>query len=69
VNDLDIKRQLGVGTATLADHLREYKDPFEPSDTLSAIAAPDSDFQLFALSTADRDARPRPHRPVTLPDL
>ncbi len=28
----EIKRVLGVGTATMADHLRQYKDPFEPSD-------------------------------------
>lgn len=50
VNNLDIKRQLGVGVATLADHLRDYKDPFEPSDTPPpAGAVSDIDFQLFLL--------------------
>jgi hypothetical protein len=27
----EIKRMLGVGMATMSDHLRLYKDPFEPS--------------------------------------
>ena len=29
MNGADIKRVLGVGMATLTEHLREYKDPFE----------------------------------------
>lgn len=31
-NSCEIKRVLGVGTATMAEHLRHYKDPFEPSE-------------------------------------
>ena len=27
----DIKRVLGVGIAKMTDHLRGYKDPFEPN--------------------------------------
>jgi hypothetical protein len=59
VNNLDIKRQLGVGIATLADHLRDYKDPFEPSDTSPAEAVPDIDFQRFVLYAvqSDRNAK------------
>ena len=59
MNKLDIKRQLGVGVATLADHLREYKDPFEPSDTAPDGAVRDFDFQLSVLLTrhGDGDAR------------
>lgn len=45
----DIKRQLGVGTATLRDHLRDYKDPFEPSDPLPPTTVPGIDFELFVL--------------------
>lgn len=32
MNDHNIKRVLGVGMATMAEHLREYKDPFEPEE-------------------------------------
>jgi hypothetical protein len=34
-NNADIRRVLGVGLGTLADHLREYKDPFEMESTES----------------------------------
>ena len=32
MNSQDIKRMLGVGMATMTEHLREYKDPFEPEE-------------------------------------
>ena len=32
MNKHDIKRVLGVGTATMSEHLRQYKDPFEPRE-------------------------------------
>lgn len=56
----DIKRQLGVGTATLRDHLRDYKDPFEPSDPAPVTTVPGIDFELFVLCRQE-SRREAPH--------
>lgn len=71
VNNLDIKRKLGVGMATWSDHLREYKDPFEPSDVSQEESVPDLEFELFVLCKTAGDAKSKPlsQESERLPDL
>jgi hypothetical protein len=38
MDHIEIKRALGVGTATMSNHLRIYKDPFESSETFFELA-------------------------------
>ena len=49
MSEQEVKRVLGVGMATFSDHLREYKDPFEPGDSKS-VASADINFKVFVLS-------------------
>ena len=64
MNDQDIKRKLSIGLSTLAEHLRDYKDPFEPSDVCS-LRLPRKSALLLSCNMPNGEPRPI----ETLPDL
>ncbi|HCE08242.1 MAG TPA: hypothetical protein DEQ40_06505 [Oxalobacteraceae bacterium] len=64
VNDQDIKRKLSIGLSTLSEHLRDYKDPFEPSDACS-LRLPRKSALLSSCNMSN--GKPRPVE--KLPDL
>jgi hypothetical protein len=47
--EADIKRVLGVGTATLSEHLRMYKDPFEAGEPDGVAIALDGEQSALPL--------------------